>query len=115
MSINLITLLSSTEREYDVNGVAGGHEFVEAFRLHHHVVFRDAAAHLYLLDFEVLLRDAFFLQSLTFLVAELVVVHDPRHRRFRKRGDLDEVYILRIRPLQGLLEGEYAEVRAVFV
>ena len=111
----LIAFLASAEGKDDVDGVAGGHEAVQPFRLHLQVVVRDASADLDLLDLEVLLRDTLFFQPLALLVAVFVEIHDPRDGRLRKRGYFDQVQILGVGPGERVFELQHAEVRSVFV
>src|SRR5215216_1258973 len=79
------------------------------------VVDSDLRPELDLLDVDrnlVLARD---LGLLLLLVAVLAVVHDPRDRWVRLRGDLDEVEILPVRVVERFLDRLHSELSAVLV
>ena len=104
---------AAAELQRDLDLHVFGQESDGVIELHTEIVRVDARAKLNLFNFRGVLAFLGFFFLLRLLVTELAVVNEAADWRIRGGRDLDEVDCFGPRPVERLLQGQDAELRAI--
>src|SRR5689334_8977805 len=108
----LVRHLATAEAQRDLGLVAFGQKPRQVAQLDLVIAFVGSRPELHFLDLDLLELELRLVLLLRLPVLELAVIHDPAHRGFRHRGDLDEVEFRGFRLRHRFVERDDAELLA---